>query len=77
MMEEGFGDQTYTRREEPPPPAATPIVETTAQSPLPTAIDPRSSTGKMEPPPQVPQMPQGKRLSLAVINGPDAGTVFR
>jgi len=24
-----------------------------------------------------PQMPTGKRLSLAVINGPDAGTVFR
>jgi pSer/pThr/pTyr-binding forkhead associated (FHA) protein len=24
-----------------------------------------------------PQMPQGKRLSLAVINGPDAGSVFR
>src|SRR5581483_1895955 len=24
-----------------------------------------------------PQMPAGKRLSLAVINGPDAGSVFR
>ena len=24
-----------------------------------------------------PQMPQGKRLSLAVINGPDAGSVYR
>jgi predicted Zn finger-like uncharacterized protein len=24
-----------------------------------------------------PQMPQGKRLSLAIINGPDAGSVYR
>ncbi|PYQ50880.1 MAG: hypothetical protein DMF59_09560 [Acidobacteria bacterium] len=31
------------------------------------------STGKVA----GPQMPQGKRLSLAVINGPDAGSVYR
>jgi predicted Zn finger-like uncharacterized protein len=33
----------------------------------------RKDTGRVS----TPQMPQGKRLSLAVINGPDAGSVYR
>ena len=67
-----FGDSTFTRRDEPPPVAA-PVVENTSESPLPSASDGRA-TGKMM---SDPQLPTGKRLSLAVINGPDAGTVFR
>jgi pSer/pThr/pTyr-binding forkhead associated (FHA) protein len=43
--------------------------ETTAQAPL-----PERGTG---PQPGPPQMPVGRRISLAVIAGPDAGTVFR
>lgn len=72
---EDFGDSTYTRREEPPPPPPPPPpVDTTEQSPLPTS---GHSTGKLAAPVLGPHLPQGKRLSLAVINGPDAGTVFR
>lgn len=71
---EDLGDRTFTRRDLPPATAApAPIPEATDQSPLPTEPDGRS-TGKMM---SDPQLPQGKRLSLAVINGPDAGSVFR
>lgn len=42
--------------------------DTTAQSPI-----PERPTGKVE----AAQMPEGKRLSLAVISGPDAGSVYR
>ena len=56
------GDMTFSRREEAKPAS----VE--------TEVEPEDrKTGKVT----SPQMPTGKRLSLAVINGPDAGTVFR
>jgi predicted Zn finger-like uncharacterized protein len=54
-------DETRTR-----PPA--PKQDTTEQSPI-----PERSTGSLN----TPAMPKGKRLSLAVINGNDAGTVYR
>jgi len=43
--------------------------ETTEQSPI-----PRSETGQSA---VRPQLPTGKRLSLAIIDGPDAGSVYR
>ena len=61
------GDATYTRRD-PPKPAQ----DTTEQSPIPTRED-RPSV----PAPAQPQLPAGKRLSLAIINGNDAGSVYR
>jgi pSer/pThr/pTyr-binding forkhead associated (FHA) protein len=57
------GDMTFARRDEPKK-APAPVVAEESQQP---------ETGKVN----VPQMPQGKRLSLAVINGPDAGSVHR
>jgi len=57
------GDMTFARRDEPRKPAAAPA-EQESEKP---------ETGKIG----VPQMPTGKRLSLAVINGPDAGAVHR
>ncbi len=62
------GDSTLMRREAKKPPQ-----DTTEQSPLPKREESRS-TGPM---PAQPQLPEGKRLSLAVINGSDAGTVYR
>jgi predicted Zn finger-like uncharacterized protein len=59
------GEQTLSRREGP----KVRKEETTEQSPL-----PERSTDKMQP---ELQLPEGKRISLAVINGPDAGSVFR
>src|SRR5256885_16595149 len=56
------GDMTFARRDDPNAPPSD-----TAPS-----MEKRE-TGKMS----GPQMPQGKRLSLAIINGPDAGTVHR
>jgi len=44
--------------------------ETTEQSPLP---DSARGTGKVV----AAQLPTGKRLSLAIIDGPDAGSVYR
>lgn len=44
--------------------------ETTEQSPIPES----RATGKVG---TAPALPQGKRLSLAVINGPDSGSVYR
>jgi predicted Zn finger-like uncharacterized protein len=57
------GDMTFARRDEPKP-----VVQ---QETEPAAEKPEA--GKVS----VPQMPTGKRLSLAVINGPDAGSVYR
>jgi len=57
-------ERTFTRRDEPKKPE-----ETTEQSPV-----PEKSTDKI---PAELQMPQGKRISLAVIAGPDAGSVYR
>lgn len=59
-----IGDATSTRREEKPK-----VDDTTAQAPLPDR-----ATGRVSP---APQMPAGKRLSLAIIAGSDAGSVFR
>jgi predicted Zn finger-like uncharacterized protein len=57
------GDMTFTKRDDPKPVAV--------QEPPPEAED--KNTGSVS----VPQLPTGKRLSLAVINGPDAGSVYR
>jgi predicted Zn finger-like uncharacterized protein len=56
------GERTMTGRTETPK-----VPESTEQSPLP------KPTGKTE----VLQLPAGKRLSLAILDGPDAGNVFR
>lgn len=57
------GDSTYATKTEHGQRALPP--ETTEESPI--------------PPPKEPtlQLPQGKRLSLAILDGPDAGSVFR
>jgi len=59
------GDRTYTGKTERP---KTP--DTTEQSAIPA--NPRT-TARTEP----MRMPEGKRLSLAILDGSDAGTVFR
>ena len=67
---EDIGDQTFNRRDQQPVVSA-PVVET----PEPTSLETEGrASGKMM---SDPQLPIGKRLSLAVINGPDAGSVFR
>jgi pSer/pThr/pTyr-binding forkhead associated (FHA) protein len=53
---------TFARRDEPK-----------MAMPEPEQLEKRETGGKAS----APQMPTGKRLSLAVINGPDAGSVFR
>lgn len=58
------GERTMTGRVESPK-APT---ETTEQSPLPKARSEQT---------EALQLPAGKRLSLAVLDGPDAGSVFR
>ena len=58
------GDRTYTARTE----SRTRVPESTEQSPL-----PEKDTGST----QVLQLPVGKRLSLAILEGPDAGSVYR
>ena len=60
-----LGDRTFTGKTERPKVPH----DTTEQSPLPSPRD----TGKSEP----LRLPQGRRLSLAVLDGPDAGTVYR
>ena len=62
------GESTNMRREPVKPPAPE---ESTAEAPIPHA----PSTGKSPASPLA--MPSGKRLSLAIIDGPDAGSVFR
>jgi predicted Zn finger-like uncharacterized protein len=57
------GDRTMAGRVETPR-----VPDTTEQSPLPPP-----GTGKSE----ALQLPAGKRLSLAILDGPDAGQVFR
>lgn len=57
------GDRTMTGRTEIPR-----VPEPTAQSVL-----PERSTSKVE----ALQLPAGKRLSLAILEGPDAGSVYR
>ena len=64
------GDSTLMRRD-----AAKKPADTTEQSPLPKHEESRSA-GPMSAQAQ-PQLPEGKRLSLAVINGSDAGNVYR
>jgi predicted Zn finger-like uncharacterized protein len=61
-------DTTFTRRSDETQTRAPEPQETTAQSPL-----PEPDTG----PVQTPQLPRGRRLSLAIIAGADAGTVYR
>lgn len=56
-------DQTSITRPKPK------VEDTTAQSPL-----PKADTDKV---PATAELPQGKRLSLATIDGSDAGNVFR
>ena len=57
-------DATSTAKPAPKPPQ-----DTTEQSPLPAR-----ATGKHEP---ALQLPAGRRLSLAILDGPDAGSVYR
>ena len=59
-------ERTFTRRDEP---ESKRTEETTEQSPL-----PEKSTDKV---PAELLLPQGKRISLAVIAGPDGGSVYR
>ena len=70
-----IGDSTFASRREPRPTLSTPAP---AKAKVPEATDispiPRPDTGKR---PAEPQLPEGKRVSLAVISGPDAGSVFR
>jgi len=51
----------------------TKVPDTTEQSPIPDVSSPHS-TGKQ---PIEPRLPPGKRLSLAILDGSDAGSVFR
>jgi pSer/pThr/pTyr-binding forkhead associated (FHA) protein len=60
------GDQTFHKKKQQ---EKKPVEESTTE-----AAQPQASTGKT---PATLQMPPGKRLSLAVIDGPDAGNVFR
>lgn len=55
------GDRTYVRRHERPKTVEEALPQLTVPAPADAAL----------------HMPQGKRLSLAVIDGPDAGSVFR
>jgi predicted Zn finger-like uncharacterized protein len=66
-----IGDLTFSRstpllpKQEPPPP------------PPPRKSEPAEEKRAESKPGVAPQLPAGKRLSLAVINGPDAGNVYR
>lgn len=57
------GEATFTARTMPTPKAP----EATEQSPLPQSAAANEAL----------QLPPGKRLSLAILDGPDAGSVFR
>ena len=63
--EDAPGEMTYTRREAPKKKP-----EVTEESSGPSSVTSPS-------PPPKPQLPEGKRLSIAIINGPDAGSVYR
>jgi len=56
-----IGDQTFHRKPQTKPPEPEPEIQ---------APPPAQQSGAL-------QMPAGKRLSLAIIDGPDAGNVFR
>lgn len=56
-------EETRTSRPAPPPPQ-----ESTTESSI-----PQKDTGKLV----APQLPQGRRLSLAILDGADAGNVYR
>ena len=58
------GEQTSIRRER---------LRTVSDEPVPDSAPPPSASANASP----PQFPEGKRFSLAVIDGPDAGSVFR
>ena len=60
------GDSTFTSRGDRTQSRPIPTHDTTEQSPIP---EPKPANAL--------QLPNGKRLSLAVLDGPDAGTVFR
>ena len=59
-----FSKSTPAQPKPPPPPPPR----------MPEPAEEKRPTGKLG---GSPQMPAGKRLSLAVINGPDAGNVYR
>jgi len=59
------GDKTYTGRPESKAPR---VPESTEQSTI-----PEQGTGRTE----ALQLPTGRRLSLAILEGPDAGSVYR
>jgi hypothetical protein len=63
------GDSTYTSRHEPTRSSTPTPQETTEQSAIPPSRTDRSILAL--------QMPEGKRLSLAILDGPDAGSVYR
>lgn len=63
-------DSTYTRRDAGP---KVPHQDTTEQSPIPKREE-AHGTGPFA---AAPQLPAGKRLSLAIITGTDAGIVYR
>ncbi len=64
---DSVGESTFAKRDETRTTAKSPTApETTEQSPIPQP--------KGEP---ALELPAGKRLSLAILGGPDAGTVYR
>lgn len=68
--ESPVGDSTALRRHDTRTRASEmPMQETTAEAPLPDR-----DTG---PKPIVTQLPPGRRISIAILAGPDAGTMFR
>lgn len=68
-LERDLGDLTFSRRQESKPKPAE--QDTASQAPIPSEERVTGTT------PAVAKLPEGKRLSLAIINGPDAGSVFR
>lgn len=65
---EGF-DSTMARRPRNAPPETSPLQDATASAPIPGFDTDRNASA--------PKLPEGKRLSLAIIDGPDSGKVFR
>ncbi len=63
---DSVGESTFAKRDDTRTTAkSAPAPETTEQSPIPQKGEPAL------------QLPTGKRLSLAILGGPDAGTVYR
>lgn len=67
--EKPVGEVTSTKRDAPRKVVEPPKESTTSEAEV-----PKPSTGKQT---GALQLPSGKRLSLAIIDGPDAGSVFR